>query len=74
MTVHVSPQPGDSAEQRAAEAILLDALAAKLGLTFSHGRRLLPDGTRVELDAICDDPPVLVEAWSHQGPPKSAQK
>ena len=64
--------PGNSAEQRAAEAVLLQLLAAKLGVEFVAGRRVMPDGTRVELDAIAEDPPVLVEAWAHRGPPKSA--
>ena len=54
--------------------MMLAALAAQLGLTLHSGKRKLPDGTHVELDAISDDPPVLVECWSHQGPPKSAQK
>jgi hypothetical protein len=66
--------PGDSGVQRAAETVLLAALAVELGLTFGPGRRVMPDGTRVELDAISEELPVLVEAWSHQGPPKSAQK
>lgn len=53
---------------------MLKALAAELGLTFRAGSRVMPDGTRVELDAISENPPVLVEAWSHHGRPKSAQK
>jgi hypothetical protein len=66
--------PGDSGVQRAAETVLLAALAVELGLTFGPGKRVMPDGTRVELDAISEEPPVLVEAWSHQGSPKSAQR
>ena len=66
--------PGDSGVQRAAETVLLAALAVELGLTFGLGKRVMPEGTRVELDAISEEPPVLVEARSHQGPPKSAQK
>lgn len=31
-------------------------------------------GVRVTVDGVADDPPILVEAWAHQGPPKSAQK
>jgi len=74
LTDHAQLAPGDSAVQRAAETVLLAALVVELGLTFGPGRRVMPDGTRVELDAISEEPPVLVEAWSHQGPPKSAQK
>jgi hypothetical protein len=34
----------------------------------------LPDGGRIEVDGVNDDPPILCEAWAHQGPAKSAQK
>lgn len=66
--------PGDSAVQRAAEPVVLELVASALKLTFGPGKRVMPDGTRVELDAISIDPPVLVEVWAHQGPPKPAQK
>src|SRR5688500_14220159 len=33
----------------------------------------MPDGARVELEAISVNPPVFVEVWAHQGPPRSAQ-
>ena len=65
---------GDSSVQRDAEAVLLDLLASQLHVAFGPGLRLLPDGKRVELDAISVDPPILVEVWAHQGPPKPAQK
>ncbi|MFF5205378.1 hypothetical protein [Streptosporangium sp. NPDC000396] len=29
---------------------------------------------RAEIDGASDDLSILVEAWAHQGPPKSAQK
>ncbi len=67
-------EPGDSLEQREAERHLLTGFAARHGLTLGRGDRRLPDGTLVRLDAISTDPPVLVEAWAHLGPPKSAQK
>jgi hypothetical protein len=35
---------------------------------------VLSEGVRVEVDGADDGPTVLVEAWAHQGPPKSAQK
>ena len=46
----------------------------QLGVVLGPGLLVLPDGTLVVLDAISEDPPVLVEAWAHQGPPKAAQK
>jgi hypothetical protein len=70
----LNPHAGDSGVQRAAERVLLALLEAELGVTLGSGRRVLPDGTRVDLDAICLEPPILVEAWSHQGVPKPAQK
>jgi hypothetical protein len=47
---------GDSAVQRAAEAEMLELLAAKLGVRFEAGKRVMPDGTRVELEIEPDLP------------------
>jgi hypothetical protein len=55
---------GDSSEQRAAEVFVLTQLASDLGVTFEPGQRSMPDGTRVELDAICLNPPTLIEVWA----------
>jgi hypothetical protein len=65
--------PGDSAEQRAAEEYLIEALGDRLGLPLHKAGRTL-GGSVVEFDAISEDPPILVEAWAHQGRPKPAQK
>lgn len=65
---------GDSKVQRDAEAVLLAALSASVGVSLAPARVHLPDGTYVECDGVSEDPPVLVEAWAHQGPAKSAQK
>ena len=65
---------GDSAEQRAAEGEMLRILARQLGVTLKARRFPAKDGARAEVDGVSDHPPVLVEAWAHQGPPKSAQK
>lgn len=32
------------------------------------------EATIVEFDGMSKDPPIVVEAWAHQGKPKSAQK
>jgi hypothetical protein len=65
---------GDSAEQRGAEALILSAVSAQLGIELVPGRLTVDDSIRVDVDGLSHDPPVLVEAWAHQGPPKPAQK
>ncbi len=65
---------GDSAVQRDAETVLLAALSASIGVSLAPARIDLPDGSYVEVDGVSDTPPVLVEAWAHQGPAKSAQR
>lgn len=66
--------PGDSAAQRQAEVGIISALGIQLGVTLTPRRIVMADGTRVEVDGVSDDPPVLVEAWAHQGPPRGAQR
>lgn len=65
---------GDSAEQRAAEVAMLAILARELGLILTGHRFQTPSGARAQVDGLSENPRVLVEAWAHQGPPKSAQK
>lgn len=65
---------GDSREQREAGAVMVAALAKRLGIALAPRRISLPDGGRLEIDATSDDLSVLCEAWAHQGPPKSAQR
>jgi hypothetical protein len=65
---------GDSAEQRAAEAVMLDALSRELAIDLAKRRLATKAGAWTEIDGVCESPPVLVEAWAHQGRPKSAQK
>lgn len=64
---------GDSPEQRQAEQLIISALADKLGLSLTKARKRHA-GAVVEFDGLSEDPPVLVEAWAHQGRPKSAQR
>lgn len=66
--------PGNSQVQRDAELITIAWLGAELGCKLEPQRITLPDGSRLELDAFCEEPLVICEAWAHQGPPKSAQK
>ena len=65
---------GDSAEQRAAEIAMLETLGQELGITLTKQRVIAVNGAWTEVDGLCASPPTLVEAWAHQGPPKSAQK
>lgn len=70
----LEPVAGDSAEQRAAEETMLELLQRELGVKFRKHRLVTERGAWTEIDGLCDNPPILVEAWAHQGPPKSAQK
>ncbi|GAA1242691.1 hypothetical protein [Oryzihumus leptocrescens] len=53
---------------------MLRLLGAHIGVTLQSERIHLPDGAYVDVDGVCTNPPALVEAWAHQGPPKSAQR
>src|SRR3954447_14137227 len=64
----------DSVEQRIAERWILKELSRTLGREIAPGSRATPSGIRVDLDGVCVAPPTVVEAWAHQGAPKSAQK
>jgi hypothetical protein len=68
------PLAGDSAEQRAAELLIVAAVANALDISLTPQRFALQPGSWVTVDGAADVPPVLVEAWAHQGPPKPAQK
>ena len=70
----VPKPPGDSSEQRNAEAVMVALLAEELGVPLAPRRVLVADGRWVEVDAAAGDLSVLCEAWAHQGPPKSAQR
>jgi hypothetical protein len=70
---HTRP-PGSSTEQREAERVMLDLLAAKVGVTFEPARLTVPAGSRVEIDGADAARTILVECWAHQGKPKTAQR
>lgn len=65
---------GSSAEQRAAERVMLDLLGSELGITLNPARITVPSGERVEVDGADPERRVLVECWAHQGAPKAAQR
>ena len=66
--------PGSSREQRAAERVMLDLLAAEHGWALEPATLTVPSGARVEVDGATADRTVLVECWAHQGKPKAAQR
>lgn len=65
---------GDSAVQRAAEVVMLAILGRELGAELRGRRFVAASGASAEVDGVSEGPRILVEAWAHQGPPKSAQK
>lgn len=66
--------PGHSTEQREAEAEILDLLGRRLGAALTPRRIVLANGSHVEIDGASEAPPLLCEAWAHQGRPKAAQR
>jgi hypothetical protein len=66
--------PGNSAEQRNAEPVLLKALADRLGLQLQPKAYSVPGARRVEVDGVSEHPLVLCEAFAHYGVLKSAQR
>lgn len=69
-TVH----PGSSTVQRSAEAVMLAALGADLGIELAPRRLIHPSGARVEVDGADAALTTLVECWAHQGTSKVAQQ
>ena len=65
--------PGDSSEQQSAEEAMLLNLSAQLSVPLGK-RKFQLDRGWLEVDGVSESPPILAEAWAHQGPPKSAQK
>ena len=68
-TVH----PGDSAVQRAAEPLMVAAVAETIGVTLAKKRLSLAEGVQCEVDGASADGRVLVEAFAHQGAMRGAQ-
>ncbi|HVW18629.1 MAG TPA: hypothetical protein VHB30_10320 [Solirubrobacteraceae bacterium] len=68
-TVH----PGDSAAQRAAEPLMVAAVAETIGVPLSKRRVRLAEGVHCEVDGASADGRVLVEAFAHQGAMRGAQ-
>lgn len=72
-TAHEMP-PGHSTEQQDAEAAMLALLSEAEGVVLAPRRLHLKDGSYADVDGVSDSPPILVEAWAHQGPPIGGQR
>lgn len=68
-TVHV----GDSAVQRVAEPLMVEAVAKVIGVPLAKKRLPLAHGVQCEVDGVSADGKVLVEAYAHQGTMRGAQ-
>lgn len=68
------PHVSDSAEQRAAEPLMLQRLGDRLGRTLMPASITSKDGATVRIDGVSPDRDVLAECWAHQGPAKPAQQ
>lgn len=67
-------EPGDSAEQREAETVMIALLSQRIGVELAPEHLQLPEGGRLQLDGFSREPCVLCEAWAHLGEAKAAQK
>lgn len=53
---------------------MLRLFGERLGVLLAKRKFALPEGGWLEVDGANDLPPILCEAWAHQGQAKSAQK
>ena len=65
--------PSDARAQRAAEPLIISAVASHLGIPLRPTRVDLGQGVRVEIDGASADLSVLVEAYAHVGELRGAQ-
>jgi hypothetical protein len=69
-TAHAS----DSSPQRAAEVVIRDALAARLGVPLEERVLRLRNGTTVKVDAVTEGESVLAEIYARQGKLRGGQQ
>ena len=67
------PHASDSGAQRAAEPLIVEAVAAFVGVDLRAETIDLGDGVKVQIDGASADRSVLVEAFAHVGPLRSGQ-
>lgn len=63
----------DSSAQRAAEPLIVNAVAQFVGVPLDGATIDLGDGVKVQIDDASLDRSVLVEAYAHMGPLLSGQ-
>ena len=68
-----STHASDSAVQLAAEPLMVQAVAAKIGVPLAKTRLPIADGVECEVDGASADGTVLVEAFARQGAMRGAQ-
>ncbi len=52
---------------------MIEWLADKIGVKLDTRSLRTGPASRVQVDGVSNDPPILVEASAHQGPPKPGQ-
>jgi hypothetical protein len=67
------PHASDSSAQRAAEPLIVKAVAEFVGVPLAAATIDLGDGVKVQIDGAALDRSVLVEAYAHVGPLLSGQ-
>lgn len=68
-----TPHTSDSVAQRDAEPLIIEAVAAHVGVPLAPARITFDDGVRVETDGASEDRAVLVEAYAHTGTLRGGQ-
>jgi hypothetical protein len=63
----------DSAVQRVAEPLMVEAVAKVIRVPLAKKRLPLAHGVQCEVDDVSADGKVLVEAYAHQGTMRGAQ-
>ena len=69
MTERRAPHGSDSSVQREAQLMMLEQLGDELDCTLAIDDRI----GAMEIDGVSQSPPILVETWAHQGPPRGGQ-
>lgn len=65
--------PSDSAAQRGAEPVIVQAVAEAIGVPLAKRRLVVGDGAECEVDGASADGTILVEAFAHQGKLRGGQ-
>jgi hypothetical protein len=69
----IAMPPGDSREQREAEAYMIEALSKSLDITLKPGHVKLPEGGWLQVDGLNEEAGVFCEAFAHHNALKAGQ-